>query len=78
MSDQLFTTNEPQAEEIHELLEIGMLNRVEIDVENPAAYLHATIWSWLKDREDWMPTKDELRRWVEGIIELGIGGSTDE
>lgn len=40
MNNQLYTTNEPQAEEIHELLEIGMLNRVEID----KAALMRTAW----------------------------------
>jgi hypothetical protein len=78
MSVTLYRTNEPYAEEIAELVKIGMLDPIEIDVENPAAYLHATIWSYLKDHWGAItgphPSKDEVLHWIKTIIELGVGG----
>ena len=43
MIHTLYSTNEPLAEEIHELLEIGMLTRVEIDYEAAADVLEGRM-----------------------------------
>ena len=75
MSKQLFTTNEPHAEEIHELLEIGMLTRVEIDYEALAI--------WLADEDDMagliVASMDEYRRLARShALRLGLEGGDDE
>ena len=75
MSDTLFTTNEPYAEEIADLVEIGMLNEVEIDYEAMETYLHATIYT--ARREEAMLDRDEIKWIVAQLIVCGIGGDDD-
>ena len=75
MSDTLFTTNEPYAEEIADLVEIGMLNEVEIDYEAMETYLHATIYT--ARREEAMLDRDAIKWIVAQLIVCGIGVDDD-
>ena len=70
MSDQLYSTNEPLAEEIHELLEIGMLTRVEIDYEAAADVLEGRMIG-LRSRTGAMKAAQRSVNAALGIIEGG-------
>ena len=72
MIHTLYSTNEPLAEEIHELLEIGMLTRVEIDYEAAADVLEGRMIG-LRSRTGAMKA---AQRSVNAA--LGIEGGDDE
>jgi hypothetical protein len=69
MSDTLFTTNEPHAEEIAELVEIGMLVPVEVDHEAASRAAHRHM-----DGRDVDDAASRMRSEAVLFAALGIGG----
>ena len=79
MSDTLFTTNEPYAEEIADLVEIGMLNEVGIDYEAAWGYARQEDNGHIAARKnDDLVVLDKVD--VMALIDaaLGIGGDDEE